>query len=145
MQVIDSKSFYTCKNLYAVIVDEANENDVSVDGVLYATENGEPAELVLYPIDNGDYRTALAMGIAAPADAEGAAAFIEAIDAMKAGKAVAMEVGGAYTVDECFDLVRTYEETKAPFMFLENCCYDRNEMAVFNMVRKGLLGEIIHL
>ena len=46
-----------------------------------------------------------------------------AIAAMKAGKAVGMEVGGAYSVQQCWDLVRTYEETKTPFMFLENCCF----------------------
>ena len=32
-----------------------------------------------------------------------------AIDAMKAGKSTAMEVGGAYSLDECYRLVRTYE------------------------------------
>ena len=34
-----------------------------------------------------------------------------AIDSMKAGKITAMEVGGAYDIDECWELVRTYEET----------------------------------
>ena len=32
-----------------------------------------------------------------------------AMDAMERGKAVAMEVGCAYSVRECWDLVRTYE------------------------------------
>ena len=64
--------------------------------------------------------------------------------AMKAGKAIALEVGGAYTIEQCYDLVRTYEETKTPFMFLENCCYGRREMMVLNMVEQGLFGEIIH-
>lgn len=68
-----------------------------------------------------------------------------AVDAMKAGLHVAMEVGGAASIEECWQLVRTSEETGKICMLLENCCYDRNEMAVFNMVRKGLLGEIIHL
>lgn len=67
-----------------------------------------------------------------------------AIDAMKAGKAVAMEVGGAYTLQQCSDLVRVQEETGVPFMFLENCCFGHREMMVLNMVRKGLFGEIIH-
>ena len=47
-----------------------------------------------------------------------------AMDAMERGKAVAMEVGCAYSVRECWDLVRTYERTKSPFMMLENCCFD---------------------
>ena len=67
-----------------------------------------------------------------------------AVAAMNAGKAVAMEVGGAYTLDQCYDLVETYEKTQTPFMFLENCCFGRREMMVLNMVEKGLFGEIVH-
>ncbi len=67
-----------------------------------------------------------------------------ALAAMYAGKAVAMEVGGAYTVEQCFALVDAYEKTGVPFMFLENCCYGRREMMVLNMAEKGLLGEIVH-
>ncbi|MBQ1245758.1 MAG: Gfo/Idh/MocA family oxidoreductase [Clostridia bacterium] len=67
-----------------------------------------------------------------------------AIDAMEHGIPVAMEVGGAYTIDDCWRLVRTYEKTKTPFMFLENCCYGEAEMLVMNMVKQGLFGEIIH-
>ena len=67
-----------------------------------------------------------------------------ALAAMKAGKAVAMEVGGAYTLQQCFDLVRVQEETGMPFMFLENCCFGRREMMVLNMAQQGILGEIVH-
>lgn len=67
-----------------------------------------------------------------------------AIAAMKAGKAVAMEVGGAYSLQQCFDLVATYEETGVPFMFLENCCFGRREMMALNMVQKGVFGEVVH-
>lgn len=67
-----------------------------------------------------------------------------AIAAMHAGKAVAMEVGGAYTLKQCYDLVEAYEETKTPFMFLENCCFGRREMMILNMAEKGVLGEIVH-
>lgn len=66
------------------------------------------------------------------------------IAAMKAGKYVGCEVGGAYSVDDCWELVRTYEETKVPCMLLENCCYGRDELMVLNMVRQGLFGEIVH-
>ena len=44
-----------------------------------------------------------------------------AMAAMRAGKAVASEVGGAYTLSECWKLVDCYEETKTPIMFMENC------------------------
>ena len=67
-----------------------------------------------------------------------------AIDAMKAGKPVGMEVGGSYSVKECWDLVDTYEATQTPFMFLENCCYGRRELMALNMVKQGLFGDIVH-
>ena len=67
-----------------------------------------------------------------------------AIASMKAGVRTALEVGGAYTVQDCYDLVEAYEQTKTPFMFLENCCYGEEELLVTNMVRKGVLGEILH-
>ena len=67
-----------------------------------------------------------------------------AVKAMKAGKAVAMEVGGAYTVKECWELVETYESAEVPFMFLENCCFGRREMMALNMVKKGLFGTVVH-
>ena len=47
-----------------------------------------------------------------------------AIEAMKAGKVVALEVGGAYSIDELNRLVAAYESTKTPIMFMENCCFD---------------------
>ncbi len=67
-----------------------------------------------------------------------------ALAAMYAGKAVAMEVGGAYSLKHCYDLVEAYEKTSTPFMFLENCCFGRRELMVLNMVQKGLFGEIVH-
>ena len=67
-----------------------------------------------------------------------------AVDAMRAGKAVGLEVGGAYSVHQCWELVKTYEETKVPFMFLENCCFGRRELMALNMVELGLFGKIVH-
>ncbi len=67
------------------------------------------------------------------------------VDAMKAGKATACEVAGAMSLDECWQMVRTYEATKTPFMIMENVCYRRDVMAVLNMVRKDMFGELIHL
>ena len=66
-----------------------------------------------------------------------------AIDAMKKGIPAAMEVGGAYTVDECWELVDTYEKTGVWAMMMENCCYGEREMMVHNMVRQGLFGKIV--
>ena len=46
-----------------------------------------------------------------------------AVEAMQAGIAVGMEVGGAYSIRQCWDLVEAYERTGTPFMFLGTCCY----------------------
>lgn len=67
-----------------------------------------------------------------------------ALRALRAGKPVAIEVGGAYSVDDCWALVKTQEETGTPFMLLENCCYGEWELMALNMARRGLFGEIVH-
>ena len=67
-----------------------------------------------------------------------------AVDSMRAKKWTALEVGGAYDISDCQKLVDTYEETKTPFMFLENCCYGRREMMCLNMAKTGVFGEIVH-
>ncbi len=67
-----------------------------------------------------------------------------ACEAMRAGKYAAMEVGGAASVGECWKMVRTSEETGMPCMILENCCYNDREMAILNMVKKGIFGELVH-
>lgn len=66
------------------------------------------------------------------------------IEALRAGKRPAMEVGGANSVEECWEMVRVSEETGIPVMLLENCCYNEEEMAVLNMVREGLFGTLVH-
>ena len=66
------------------------------------------------------------------------------VASMEAGKITAMEVGGAYSLDDCWSLVRTYERTKTPIMFMENCCYDKSELLATSMARAGLFGEIVH-
>ena len=67
-----------------------------------------------------------------------------AIYAMEKGIAVAMEVGGAYNEKDCWDLIDTYERTKTPFMFMENCCYNKTELLVTNVARHGLMGELVY-
>ncbi len=66
------------------------------------------------------------------------------IDAMKMGKAVAMEVGGAYSLEELDLLVKTYEETKCPIMMMENCCYNKEEVLATAIARDGKFGKIVH-
>lgn len=68
----------------------------------------------------------------------------QGVDAMLAGKIVGMEVCGAVKLQDCWDLVNTSEKTKVPVMMMENVCYRRDVMAVMNMVRKGMFGELVH-
>ena len=67
-----------------------------------------------------------------------------ATEAMYKGNAVGMEVGGAYDIKECYDLVKAWEKTQVPFMMLENCCFGKKEMLTLNLVRNGVLGDIVH-
>ncbi|MBS1590571.1 MAG: gfo/Idh/MocA family oxidoreductase, partial [Bacteroidetes bacterium] len=69
----------------------------------------------------------------------------QAIDAMSAGKIPGVEVCGAIHLQDCWDIVNKSEQTKIPVMMLENVCYRRDVMAVLNMVRKGMFGELLHL
>ena len=69
----------------------------------------------------------------------------QCVAAMQAGKYVATEVCGGFSLDECWQLVNTHESTGSHLMFMENVCYRRDVMAVMQMVREGLFGELIHL
>ena len=68
----------------------------------------------------------------------------QGLAAMKAGKIVGMEVCGAVKLQDCWDMVNTSEKTGIPVMMMENVCYRRDVMAVLNMARKGLFGELMH-
>ena len=65
-----------------------------------------------------------------------------AIDAMKSGVAVALEVGGIFSESEWFEFIDVCEETKTPFMFMENCCFGKEELLAASLKRNGVLGEI---
>ena len=55
-----------------------------------------------------------------------------------------MEVGGAESLEELDLLVKTYEETKTPFMMMENCCFNRDELLATALVRSGKFGRVVH-
>jgi len=67
-----------------------------------------------------------------------------AVAAMDGGVHVGVEVPAALTVAECWDLVDTSERTGKHCMIMENVCYRRDVMAVLQMVRAGLFGELVH-
>ncbi len=66
------------------------------------------------------------------------------MESMEAGKYTATEVGGAYSLRECWRLVETYERTHVPCMLMENCVYGREEMMILNMVQQGVMGKVVH-
>jgi len=65
-------------------------------------------------------------------------------DAMLAGKYTGVEVSAANTMEECWDLVNIHEKTGSHLMILENVNYRRDIMAILNMVRQNIFGELIH-
>ena len=65
-------------------------------------------------------------------------------DAMMAGKYTGVEVSAANTMEECWDLVNTHESTGTHLMILENVNYRRDIMAVLNMVKQNVFGELVH-
>ncbi len=67
---------------------------------------------------------------------------VMSVDAMNAGKHVGCEVIGALSLDECWSLVKTKENTKKRYMLLENYIYSRDRMMAYNMARSGAFGEM---
>ena len=64
--------------------------------------------------------------------------------AMRGGKHGATEIPLAITLEECWELVETAEQTRRHCVMMENCCYDRTELMILNMVRQNVFGELIH-
>ena len=68
----------------------------------------------------------------------------QSIKALKAGKHVLSEVIAATTLDECWRLVETVEDTGLTYMLSENYCYTRPNMMILNMVEQGVFGEVTY-
>lgn len=114
------------------------------DKIITASGKAKPA---IYSNGNYDYKNLLnrsdieAVIIATPWEWH----IPQAIDAVNAGKIPGVEVCGAIKLSDCWDIVNASEKTGIPVMVLENVCYRRDVMAVLNMVRKGMFGELLHL
>jgi hypothetical protein len=67
-----------------------------------------------------------------------------ALAAMAGGAHAAVEVPAAVTLEECWQLVEASERTRRHCVMLENCNYGWSEMLVRNLVREGMLGELVH-
>ncbi len=68
-----------------------------------------------------------------------------AIAAMEAKIAVGCEVVAGITLQDHWDVLRAQQRTGMPYMLLENVCYRRDVLAVLQMVRAGLFGELAHM
>ncbi|WP_158748659.1 Gfo/Idh/MocA family protein [Acidobacterium sp. S8] len=67
-----------------------------------------------------------------------------AVATMKHGKHAAVEVPAATTIDDCWKLVNTSEQTRRHCMMLENCCYGYNETLILRMVHAGMFGDLLY-
>jgi predicted dehydrogenase len=68
------------------------------------------------------------------------------VDALERGiRYVGTEVVLGLTLQDHWDVVRAAEKYGAQVMMLENVCYRRDVIAVLNMVRHGLFGDLLHL
>ncbi|MBF0243745.1 MAG: Gfo/Idh/MocA family oxidoreductase [Planctomycetes bacterium] len=66
------------------------------------------------------------------------------IYAMKQGKHVVSEVPAAGSMEECWELVKTAEETQRHFMMLENYSYMKFHLLTINMAKRGFFGDVVH-
>jgi Oxidoreductase family, NAD-binding Rossmann fold len=67
-----------------------------------------------------------------------------AVATMKNGKHAAVEVPAATTIEDCWKLVDTSEQTRRHCVMLEECCYGYNETLVLRMAHAGLLGTLLY-
>ena len=66
---------------------------------------------------------------------------VMSIDTMRADKHVGCEVTAGYELNELQELVRTKEQTGKRYMLLENYLYSQCNMAMYNIVKNGIMGD----
>lgn len=129
-----------------VAICDVDERMLQMSGEI-VKKSGRPAPKI-FTGDNYSYRKLLELkdldGIIIATPWEWHAPMI--LDALSAGiKYIGTEVILGITLQDHWDVVAAAEHNKAHVMMLENVCYRRDVMAVMNMVRQGVFGEIIHL
>ena len=67
-----------------------------------------------------------------------------AVAAMEHGKHAAVEVPAATTIEDCWKLVDTSEQTRKHCVMLENCCYGYNETLVLRLIHAGMFGDLLY-
>jgi predicted dehydrogenase len=68
----------------------------------------------------------------------------QAVACMKAGAHAFVEIPIALTIKEMWEIVDTSESTGRHCMLMENVNYGREELLYLNMVRQGVIGELLH-
>lgn len=63
---------------------------------------------------------------------------------MEQGKHVACEQPMAMTLEDCWKLIEVAERTKKHCMYMENCCFNGEELWILNMINEGVFGDINH-
>jgi hypothetical protein len=63
---------------------------------------------------------------------------------MEHGKHVACEQPMAMTLKDCWKLIEVAERTQKHCMYMENCCFNAEELWVLNMINEGVFGDINH-
>ncbi|MFC5195203.1 Gfo/Idh/MocA family protein [Bizionia hallyeonensis] len=63
---------------------------------------------------------------------------------MENNKHVACEQPLALTLDDCWKLIEVAERTKKHCMYMENCCFNGEELWILNMINEGVFGDINH-
>ena len=134
------------KDVNVVAICDVDPRMLEMSGEIIK-KSGKPMPKV-FSGDNYAYRKLLEMkelnGIIIATPWEWHAPMI--LDALAAGvRYVGTEVMLGITLEQHWDVVKAAEYHRAHVMMLENVCYRRDVMAVLNMVRQGLFGELIHL
>ncbi|MBP93925.1 MAG: acetylgalactosaminidase, partial [Flavobacteriaceae bacterium] len=63
---------------------------------------------------------------------------------MEHNKHVACEQPLALTLKDCWKLIEVAERTKKHCMYMENCCFNGEELWILNMINEGVFGDINH-
>lgn len=127
-------------DLLITVLCDSNERRLN-DGRKVLLESGQPEALMVTDYRDALDKTKIDAVVIATSWNEHVSITLEA---MRRGIPCGFEVAGASSIDECWELVKTWERTRTPCMMLENCCYGRYELAVLQMIRAGLFGEIVH-
>jgi predicted dehydrogenase len=67
-----------------------------------------------------------------------------AVASMQAGAHAFVEIPISTNLEQMWDIVNTSEQTGRHCMLMENVNYGREELLYLNMVRQGVLGELLH-